>query len=53
MSGLKLILPENAARKDLKEYEEVTIPKNDPPPLEIGNKRIPISAMDEVFFFFK
>lgn len=48
VSGLKLILPENAARKDLKEYEEVTIPKNDPPPLEIGNKRIPISAMDEI-----
>ncbi|XP_059051963.1 activating signal cointegrator 1 complex subunit 3 [Achroia grisella] len=48
VSGLKLMLPETAVRKDLKEYEEVVIPKNDPPPLQIGNKRVPISSMDEI-----
>ncbi|KAL4717222.1 hypothetical protein ACJJTC_017109 [Scirpophaga incertulas] len=48
VSGLKLILPENAVRKDNKEYEEVIIPKNDPAPLEVGNKRVPISDMDEI-----
>ncbi|CAH0402336.1 unnamed protein product [Chilo suppressalis] len=48
VSGLKLILPESAVRKDNKEYEEVIIPKNDPTPLEIGNKRVPISDMDEI-----
>ncbi|CAH2210982.1 jg4999, partial [Pararge aegeria aegeria] len=48
VSGLKLILPENAVRKDNKEYEEVLIPKNEQVALEVGNKRIPISSMDEV-----
>ncbi|CAH2095219.1 unnamed protein product [Euphydryas editha] len=48
VSGLKLVLPENAIRKDNKEYEEVTIPKNEPTPLEVGNKRVPISDMDEI-----
>ncbi|KAJ0172310.1 hypothetical protein K1T71_012283 [Dendrolimus kikuchii] len=48
VSGLKLILPENAIRKDNKEYEEVIIPKNDPSPLEIGNKRVPICDLDEI-----
>ncbi|KAG6462956.1 hypothetical protein O3G_MSEX013556 [Manduca sexta] len=48
VSGLKLMLPENAVRKDTKEYEEVLIPKNDPPPLEVGNTRVPISALDEL-----
>ncbi|XP_047508654.1 activating signal cointegrator 1 complex subunit 3 [Pieris napi] len=48
VSGMKLILPENAVRKDLKEYEEVIIPKMESGPLEIGNKRVPIAALDEV-----
>ncbi|KAL0868583.1 hypothetical protein ABMA27_008049 [Loxostege sticticalis] len=48
VSGLKLILPENAVRKDNKEYEEVTIPKNEPAPLEVGNKRVPIADLDEI-----
>ncbi|CAH2054677.1 unnamed protein product, partial [Iphiclides podalirius] len=48
VSGLKLLLPENAIRKDNKEYEEVIIPKNEPPPLQIGNKRVPISDLDEI-----
>jgi hypothetical protein len=50
VSGLKLMLPENAVRKDTKEYEEVIIPKNDPAPLQIGNNRVPISDMDEVTY---
>lgn len=45
---MKLLLPENAVRKDLKEYEEVIIPKTETGPLEIGNKRVPISDLDEV-----
>lgn len=49
MSGLKLILPDNVTRKDTKEFEEVLIPKNDPPPLEIGNDLVPVTEMDEVF----
>lgn len=53
VSGLKLMLPENAIRKDNKEYEEVIIPKNDPPPLQIGNKRVPICDLDEVNIFSK
>ncbi|GBP16148.1 Activating signal cointegrator 1 complex subunit 3 [Eumeta japonica] len=48
ISGLKLILPENVKRKDTKEYEEIIIPKNDPPPLQIGNDRVQISALDEI-----
>ncbi|XP_060805871.1 activating signal cointegrator 1 complex subunit 3 [Amyelois transitella] len=48
VSGLKLMLPENAVRKDLKEYEEVIIPKNEPAPLEVGNKRVPIAELDEI-----
>ncbi|CAG4955228.1 unnamed protein product [Parnassius apollo] len=48
VSGMKLLLPESAVRKDNKEYEEVIIPKNDPAPLEIGNKRVPISDLDEI-----
>ncbi|KAH9644006.1 hypothetical protein HF086_004267 [Spodoptera exigua] len=48
VSGLKLILPENAVRKDTKEFEEVTIPKNDPPPLTVGNQRVPIAELDEI-----
>lgn len=42
------MLPESAVRKDNKEYEEVLIPKNEAPPLEIGNKRVPVSELDEV-----
>lgn len=47
-SGLKLMLPENAVRKDNKEYEEVFIPKNEPQPLEVGNNLVPISELDEI-----
>lgn len=48
VSGLKLILPENAVRKDTKEMEEVIIPKNDPPPLTVGNQRVPVAELDEI-----
>ncbi|XP_061729195.1 activating signal cointegrator 1 complex subunit 3 isoform X1 [Cydia pomonella] len=48
VSGMKLLLPENATRKDYKEYEEVIIPKNDQAPLSVGNTRVPVSDMDEI-----
>ncbi|KAJ8709095.1 hypothetical protein PYW07_008921 [Mythimna separata] len=48
VSGLKLILPENAVRKDNKEYEEVIIPKNDAPVLNVGNQRVPVAELDEI-----
>ncbi|XP_073959709.1 activating signal cointegrator 1 complex subunit obelus [Choristoneura fumiferana] len=48
VSGMKLMLPENAVRKDYKEYEEVIIPKQDQGPLAVGNNRVPISDMDEI-----
>nr|XP_026497272.1 activating signal cointegrator 1 complex subunit 3 isoform X1 [Vanessa tameamea]XP_026497273.1 activating signal cointegrator 1 complex subunit 3 isoform X1 [Vanessa tameamea]XP_026497274.1 activating signal cointegrator 1 complex subunit 3 isoform X2 [Vanessa tameamea] len=48
VSGLKLLLPENAVRTDNKEYEEIVIPKSEPAPLEVGNKRVPISDLDEI-----
>lgn len=44
------MLPENAVRKDNKEYEEVIIPKTEAGPLEVGNKRVSISSMDEVLY---
>lgn len=48
VSGMKLVLPDNVQRKDTKEYEEVILPKSEPAPLEVGNKRVQISEMDEV-----
>ncbi|CAG9112769.1 unnamed protein product [Plutella xylostella] len=48
VSGLKLILPENAIRKDNKEYEEVTIPKNEQATLTVGNQRVPVSQLDAI-----
>ncbi|XP_053615369.1 activating signal cointegrator 1 complex subunit 3 [Plodia interpunctella] len=48
VSGLKLMLPENAVRKDVKEYEEVIIPKNEPAPLEVGNNRVAVGDLDEI-----
>ncbi|KAJ2954701.1 hypothetical protein O0L34_g3002 [Tuta absoluta] len=48
VSGLKLYLPANAVKNNFKEYEEVIIPKNEPAPLTVGNKRVPISDMDEI-----
>ncbi|XP_049885974.1 activating signal cointegrator 1 complex subunit 3 isoform X2 [Pectinophora gossypiella] len=48
VSGLKLLLPENTAKIDTKEYSEIILPKNDPPPLDVGNKRVQISDLDEI-----
>ncbi|VVC95095.1 unnamed protein product [Leptidea sinapis] len=48
VSGMKLMLPENAIRKDTKEYEEVIIPKTEQSALEVGNVRVPISALDAI-----
>lgn len=48
ISGLVMSLPENAKRKDTKEYEEVIIPKNEPVPLSVGNTKVQVSDLDEV-----
>lgn len=48
VSGLKLMLPENARRKDTKQYEEVDIPICDPAPTSVGENLIPISTLDKV-----
>ncbi|XP_063225665.1 activating signal cointegrator 1 complex subunit 3 [Bacillus rossius redtenbacheri] len=48
VSGKKMMLPANVDRKDSRLCEEVHIPVSEPAPLEVGNKRVPISALDEV-----
>uniref|UniRef100_A0A336MI52 CSON001544 protein n=1 Tax=Culicoides sonorensis TaxID=179676 RepID=A0A336MI52_CULSO len=48
LAGGKVILPENAERHDTRMYEEVRIPANDPPPLDVGQNRIKISQLDEI-----
>lgn len=48
LAGGKVMLPENAERIDNRMYEEVKIPANDPPPLDVGNIRIKISQLDEI-----
>ncbi|XP_026331439.1 activating signal cointegrator 1 complex subunit 3 [Hyposmocoma kahamanoa] len=48
ISGLKMLLPKDVKRKDTKEYEEVIIPINEPPPLSVGNTRVQISDLDEI-----
>lgn len=48
ISGLQMLLPANAKRKDVREYEEVVIPKNEPAPLSVGNTRVQVSDLDEV-----
>lgn len=48
LAGGKVLLPERAERIDNPKYEEVKIPANDPPPLEVGSVRIKISDLDEI-----
>ncbi|XP_036325635.1 activating signal cointegrator 1 complex subunit 3 [Rhagoletis pomonella] len=48
IGGNRISLPDHAERKDNKQYEEVKIPANEPPPLSIGNNRIQISDLDEI-----
>uniref|UniRef100_A0A1B6L435 U5 small nuclear ribonucleoprotein 200 kDa helicase n=1 Tax=Graphocephala atropunctata TaxID=36148 RepID=A0A1B6L435_9HEMI len=48
ISGLKLMLPEGATRKDTKQYEEVNIPICEAAPTTVGSNLIPISALDKV-----
>ncbi|XP_046669965.1 activating signal cointegrator 1 complex subunit 3-like [Homalodisca vitripennis] len=48
ISGLKLMLPEGATRKDTKQYEEVNIPICESAPTSVGSNFIPISALDKI-----
>ncbi|XP_071445378.1 activating signal cointegrator 1 complex subunit 3 [Hetaerina americana] len=48
IAGAKLVLPENMERSDNKVYEEVTIPVSDAAPVDVGNKRVAISTLDEI-----
>lgn len=48
LAGGKVLLPERAERIDNRMYEEVKIPANDPPPLDVGNIKVQVSALDEI-----
>ena len=48
ISGQKLALPEGFTRSMDNIKEEVVIPKNDPPPPDVGANFLPISTLDEV-----
>lgn len=48
IGGSRISLPETAERIDCKQYDEVKIPANDPPPLAVGNNRINISDLDDI-----
>lgn len=48
LAGGKVLLPENAERHDTRMYEEVRIPANDPPPLDVGQNRLQITQLDEI-----
>ncbi|XP_071801677.1 activating signal cointegrator 1 complex subunit 3-like [Asterias amurensis] len=48
VGGGKIMLPEGFERKNVKMYEEVTIPPSQPAPTGIGKHRIPISELDEI-----
>ncbi|XP_030371420.1 activating signal cointegrator 1 complex subunit 3 [Scaptodrosophila lebanonensis] len=48
IGGSRITLPENSHRVDNKQWEEVKIPANDPPPLAVGHKRVQISELDDV-----
>lgn len=47
---MKILLPEGVIRHDNKSYEEVIIPVSEPAPINVGNERVAISALDEVCF---
>lgn len=48
LAGGKVLLPERAERLDNRMYEEVKIPANDPPPLDVGNIKVQVSQLDEI-----
>lgn len=48
IGGNRITLPDTAERVDCKQYEEVKIPANEPPPLSVGNNRINISDLDDI-----
>ncbi|XP_054270395.1 activating signal cointegrator 1 complex subunit 3 [Macrosteles quadrilineatus] len=48
ISGLKLMLPEGALKKDTRQYEEVNIPACEAAPTAVGSNFIPINTLDEI-----
>nr|CAD7458407.1 unnamed protein product [Timema tahoe] len=48
ISGTKMMLPANVERRDTKQYEEVNIPVSEQAPVNVGNKLVSISSLDEV-----
>nr|CAD7572321.1 unnamed protein product [Timema californicum] len=48
ISGTKMMLPENVERRDTKQYEEVNIPVSEQAPVNVGNKLVSISSLDEI-----
>lgn len=46
--GVKMVLPVGVDRIDTKKFEEVNIPVTESAPLNIGNKFVQISSLDEI-----
>lgn len=43
-----MALPNSMERINNTKYEEINIPVNEGPPLEVGNNLVPISSLDEI-----
>ncbi|CAG2058052.1 unnamed protein product, partial [Timema podura] len=43
-----MMLPANVERRDTKQYEEVNIPVSEQAPVNVGNKLVSISSLDEI-----
>ncbi|XP_071112657.1 activating signal cointegrator 1 complex subunit 3-like [Haliotis cracherodii] len=48
VGGSSMVLPQGFNRTDNKEYEEVSVPPNDPAPIDVGQRLIPIDELDEI-----
>ncbi|XP_038077615.1 activating signal cointegrator 1 complex subunit 3-like [Patiria miniata] len=48
VGAAKVMLPEGFERKNVKMFEEVTIPPSQPAPIAIGQKRVAVSELDEI-----
>lgn len=48
VAGVKMALPSSMERVNNSKYEEINIPVNEGPPLEVGNTLVPISSLDEI-----
>ena len=48
VAGVKMALPNSMERINNTKYEEINIPVNEGPPLEVGNNLVPISSLDEI-----